>query len=113
MILRKKILEKQGYRLVGNHSAIKICLWCKKSMRDEDVCYKNKFYGIKSWRCVQMSPSLDSCSLSCQWCWRDITKNENIKNFDKPEEIIEKAIESQKEILQGFLGTNKTNKDSC
>lgn len=111
MDLRKKILEKQGYRLIGNHSVIKICLWCKKALRDEDVCYKNKFYGIKSWRCVQMSPSLDLCPLSCQWCWRDITKNKKIKNFDKPDKIIEKAINEQKKILQGFGGTNKTNKE--
>jgi len=107
--LRKKILEKQGYRLVGNHSAIKICLWCKKSLKNEDVCYKNTFYGIKSWRCVQMTPILDKCSLACQWCWRDLTKNKTIKNFDNPSEIIEKSIEAQKEILQGFKGNKKTD----
>lgn len=109
--LRKKILEKQGYRLIGSHSSIKICLWCKKSLRDEDTCYKNKFYGIKSWRCVQMSPSLDICPLSCEWCWRDITKNKIIKKFDKPEFIIDECIKAQKEILQGFGGNEKTNKD--
>lgn len=31
-------LEKQGYRIVGNHYAIKVCLWCKKALRDEDTC---------------------------------------------------------------------------
>jgi len=57
-----------------------------------------------------MSPSLDNCSLACEWCWRDITKNIKISNFDKPEIIIDNAINFQKEILQGFGGNKKTNK---
>ena len=44
----KKNLEKQGYRVVGNNSAVKICNWTKKSLTDKGVCYKEKFYGIKS-----------------------------------------------------------------
>ena len=49
MINKSKIkdLEKQGYRVVGRHSGIKVCLWTKKCLRDEDVCYKNTFYGIR------------------------------------------------------------------
>ena len=35
--IRKKDLEKQGYRLVGTHSGIKVCLWCKKAIRGEEV----------------------------------------------------------------------------
>ena len=37
---KKKDLEKQGYRIVGNHSAIKVCHWTKRAIRGEDVCYK-------------------------------------------------------------------------
>ena len=47
----KKTMEKQGYRFIGDHSIIKICRWTKKSLRNEGECYKNKFYGIPSWRC--------------------------------------------------------------
>ena len=44
----KAILEKQHYIIVGEHSAVQICGWTKKSLRDEDFCYKEKFYGIQS-----------------------------------------------------------------
>ena len=111
-MIRKKDLEKQGYRIIGNHSAIKICLYCKRCLKDEDVCYKNKFYGIESHRCVQMSPVIDTCSLKCQWCWRDIdnTSKELKGKIDSPKKIIEGCIKSQKGILQGFKGNKKTNK---
>ena len=69
---RKAKLEKQAYRLAGNHSVVKVCLWAKNKLRNKGTCYKHKFYGIKSWRCVQMSPVLDLCNLKCRWCWRDI-----------------------------------------
>lgn len=108
--LRKKTLEKQGYRLVGNHSVIKICLWCKRSLKEEDVCYKNTFYGINSNQCVQMSPVIDVCSLSCEWCWRDVNNTSSkLDKIDSPKKIIDGCIEAQKKILQGFLGTKKTN----
>lgn len=48
----RKALEKQGYRFFGKHSAIKVCLWCKRALLDKGTCYKHKFYGIDSWRCV-------------------------------------------------------------
>ena len=40
------------------HSAVKTCLWLRKSLRGEGNCYKGKFYGIRAHRCVQMTPSL-------------------------------------------------------
>ena len=56
--IRRKFLEKQGYRLVGKHSAIKLCYYCKSSLKDNGDCYKNKFYGINSWKCIQASVTL-------------------------------------------------------
>jgi tRNA wybutosine-synthesizing protein 1 len=50
---KKKNLEDQGYRIVKNHSAVKICRWTKNSIKNEGVCYKEKFYGIKSHKCCQ------------------------------------------------------------
>ncbi len=108
----KKLLEKQGYRIVGNHSSIKICLWCKKSIRSEDTCYKHKFYGIKSWRCIQMSPAILNYLHSCQFCWRclDYTLAKDVEKPDNPNTIIDGCISAQREILQGFLGNRKINK---
>lgn len=110
--LKKKDLEKQGYRLVGSHSAVKVCLWAKKAIKSEDVCYKNTFYGINSHRCVQMTPSLHVCSHRCIYCWRDIgfTFPKWSGPIDSPSKIIDGCIENHIEYLQGFGGNPKTNK---
>ena len=43
----KKLMEKQGYRFIGNHSAVKTCEWTKKSLINKGSCYKQKFYWNK------------------------------------------------------------------
>ena len=110
---RKILLEKQSYRIAGNHSAVKICLWTKNKLRNKGTCYKHKFYGIKSWRCIQMSPVLDLCNLKCRWCWRDINYNEKKlpSQIDSPSEIIDKCIKEHKNLLQGFLGNKDIKKE--
>ena len=109
--LKKKDLEKQGYRLVGNHSGIKVCLWTKKSIRNEDICYKNTFYGIQSNRCVQMTPSLFFCGHRCLHCWRDIdfTLPKWKGPIDDPKDIIDNCIKAHITYLRGFGGNPKTN----
>ena len=101
----KKIMKKQGYRFVGDHSAVKICRWTKKSIRDEEVCYKEKFYGIKSHLCCQMTPAVMWCDNKCLHCWRaiELTLGNEIKGqIDSPSEIIDECIKAQKQLLQGF-----------
>ena len=109
----KLLLEKQGYGFIGKHSAIKICEWTKKSLRDEGVCYKEKFYGIKAHRCCQMSPSIGFCQNRCIFCWRPIeyTIGTKIKGkVDNPKELIENAIKMQQKQLIGFKGYKKVNR---
>lgn len=107
-------LQKMGYRFVGNkgHAATKICHWTKKSILDEGECYKQKFYGIKSHRCLQMSPSIPFCHQKCLFCWRDlsVTKTEWKGEYDEPGEIIDGCITAQKNLLCGFFGNEKANK---
>ena len=67
--LREK-LEKQGYHLLGKRGAFKACQWQKKALLHGDTCYKQRFYGIESHRCVQMAPVVDKCTQSCDFCWR-------------------------------------------
>jgi tRNA wybutosine-synthesizing protein 1 len=55
-------LTKQGYTIVGSHSGVKICRWTKSALRGRGSCYKYSFYGIRSHRCMETTPSL-SCSL--------------------------------------------------
>ena len=110
----KKIMRKQHYELVGNNSAIQVCRWTKKSLLDEGVCYKEKFYGIKSHTCCQMSPFF-ACPNECVHCWRPIELTGlslNIENetLDKPKDIIDGCIEAQRKLLTGFGGNKKVNK---
>lgn len=66
----KEKLEKQGYHLLGKRGAFKACQWQKKALLHGDVCYKQRFYGIESHRCVQMAPVVDKCTQNCDFCWR-------------------------------------------
>lgn len=105
------ILEKQQYRIVGNHSAVKTCFWTKKALTEGRLCYK-RWYGIESHRCVQMTPSLPFCSHKCIFCWRlqDLTYIEEPKQPDDPIEIIEGCIKAQRKLLSGFKGNPKVPK---
>ena len=109
-----KALEKKGYRFAGDlkHAAAKVCHWTKKSLLDEGVCYKEKFYGIESHRCLQMSPSIPFCHQKCSFCWRDIsiTKTEWDEDFDEPKVIIDDCIDAQRNLLCGFFGNSLANK---
>lgn len=108
-----KDLEKKGYRFVGhnNHSAAKVCHWTKKSIVNEGVCYKEKFYGIESHRCLQMSPSISYCHHKCLFCWRDIsiTETEWSEEYDEPADIIDGCIEAQRNLLCGFFGNPQSD----
>ncbi len=103
--LKDKIRYSEGYRLVGNHSAAKVCGYCRKAITGKDVCYKNTFYGIESWRCVQMSPTF-FCDHRCVFCWRDIDyvwpKWQG--PVDEPKFIVDECIKAHVELLQGFKG---------
>ncbi|HDI72803.1 MAG TPA: 4-demethylwyosine synthase TYW1 [Candidatus Altiarchaeales archaeon] len=102
----KKILEKQHYKIVGRHSAVKLCHWTKRSILDEGFCYKQKFYGIESHRCLQMTPAVAWCTQKCIFCWRNIeqTLGTKLDEFDEPEDIINGAIEAQRKLLSGYGG---------
>jgi len=65
-------LEKQGYHLLGKRGAYKACQWQKKALLQDVSCYKQRFYGIQSHRCLQMTPIVDKCTQSCDFCWRVI-----------------------------------------
>jgi tRNA wybutosine-synthesizing protein 1 len=108
----KKVLEKMHYSVVGNSSGVQICNWTKNSLKGEGVCWKEKFYGIKSHRCCQFSPSLMWCENSCLHCWRPIELNlgDKIDKIDDPIEILDKVVEARKKLLTGFGGLDKVSK---
>ncbi|NQU79795.1 4-demethylwyosine synthase TYW1 [Candidatus Woesearchaeota archaeon] len=106
----QKLLEKQQYEFIGNHSAVKVCTWTKKSIKGEGVCYKQKFYGIKSHLCCQLSVTVNYCDMDCVYCWRE-HYNEPFTDIDDPDELLEKAVQAQRKLLSGFGGLEKANKD--
>ncbi len=110
----RNMFLKQQYRFAGEHSAVKICEWTKKSLRDEGVCYKQKFYGIQSHRCLQMTPSVAWCPNRCVYCWRAVERTlespKSGEKTDEPGEIIDKCIEAQRLLLTGFKGLDKANR---
>jgi len=107
----KEILKKQHYEIVGKHSAVQICRWAKKSLRNKGVCYKEKFYGIKSHLCCQMTPSVMWCQNKCLHCWRAIehTLGDKLDGNDSPSEIINGCINAQRKLLLGFKNHRVTN----
>lgn len=107
----KKQLLKQGYRFTGEHSSVKICEWTKRAINNQGICYKQKFYGINTHQCVQMTPTM-VCPNRCQFCWRslDLYTAKEMNELDDPKEIIKNALEQQKLLLAGFGGSKKVNK---
>ena len=90
-----KLLEKQQYRIVGKNASVKLCTWTKKSIKDEGVCYKERFYGIRSHACCQMTPDTNFCQNKCIFCWRNLEGTEGSmkdNDIDDPSLIIEEFI---------------------
>jgi len=105
-------LERAGYRFVGEHkhSAVKVCHWTRKSLLNRGVCYKEQFYGrelgMRSHRCLQLTPSLPFCDNRCVYCWRniDVTSASWVGEVDEPVDILDGAISAQRKLLSGFGG---------
>ncbi|MEM1589392.1 MAG: 4-demethylwyosine synthase TYW1 [Candidatus Bathyarchaeia archaeon] len=111
-----EVLKKQRYHIVGRHSAVKRCRWLYEAIVHGRPCYKQKFYGIKTHQCIQMTPALFYCTQRCLFCWRaqsgdlQITWEETkLPTWDPPEEIVEGCIEAQLAILSGYKGNPKAD----
>lgn len=110
-------LKRQKYHLVGRHSAVKRCRWLYETLIHDRPCYKQKFFGIKTHQCIQMTPAVFYCTQQCLYCWRAQSGDLGIKwnelklpKWDSPEEIVDGCIKAQLEILSGYKGNPKTNK---
>lgn len=105
------VLRRQGYKLVGRHSGVKACHWLKASLTKGEACYKEKFYGIKSHRCMQMSPALSQCSNNCLYCWRvlpseggEVWDGAGLQHEDEPGDIVQGALDAHRKCVNGFKG---------
>lgn len=109
-------LKKHKYHLIGNHSAVKRCKWFYEALVNNRQCYKQKFYGIRSHRCIQMTPALFYCTQQCLFCWR--AQNTDLKiawdemqlpKWDSPKKIAMGSIKAQERILSGYKGHPKAD----
>lgn len=104
-----------SYSVIGNHSGIQICTWTKKALRGKGVCYKQKFYGVDTHRCAQISPALAWCEENCIFCWRPNEWMKEIKmdasEVDAPDEIIDGVVAKRKKLISGLKGAHDVNKE--
>ncbi len=106
----KEQLKKQGYVFIGEHSAVKACMWTSRSLSQKGSCYKDTFYGINAHRCVQMSVAVNFCNLDCTFCWRE-RNNSAFDKIDDPIQLADNAIAAQRMLLSGFGGNVNVPKE--
>jgi len=103
-----ELLKKQGYHIIGEHSAIKPCLWLGRSLKGQGACYKSHFYGIQSHLCMQMTPCI-ACNQRCLHCWRPVEEPFTVKSWDRPETIVDGCLKEQKRFISGYGGIQETD----
>jgi tRNA wybutosine-synthesizing protein 1 len=118
VILNDKLIEsfeRKHYGIVGKHSAVEICSWNKKALIGLGECYKEKFYGVNTHKCAQITPAVAWCEHNCLHCWRPMemfaAPTEFKEPFDSPDEIIEGVIRERKKLLTGFGGNEKVPRE--
>ena len=128
--LLRESLIKQGYRLIGTHSGVKLCRWTKVNifvflyflllfnyvlyylfiqamLRGRGGCYKHTFYGIESHRCMETTPSL-ACANKCVFCWRHHSNPVGTEwrwKMDPAEFILDGALEQHGKMINQFKGS--------
>ena len=99
-------LTKQGYRVLGSHSGVKLCRWTKSMLRGRGGCYKHAFYGIQSHRCMEATPSL-ACANKCTFCWRHHSNPVGTSwrwQMDPPGEIVAAALAEHASMVKQLRG---------
>ncbi len=106
-------LKKAKYG-VADHSTVELCHWTKKSFKHEGSCYKHKFYGISTHRCMEFSPAGMHCENRCVYCWRPMEFYDSIKmepeKVAEPKEILTKLMEERKKLIMGYYGDSRNDK---
>jgi len=100
-------LKKAKYG-VSDHSTVELCHWTKKSFKGEGDCYKMKFYGITTHRCMEFSPAGMYCENRCVYCWRPMEFYNSMEmpqdKVASPEEIVTNLMEERRKLIMGHYG---------
>ena len=99
---------------MADHSTVEICHWTKKSFRNEGSCYKHKFYGISTHRCMEFSPAGMHCENRCVYCWRPMEFYDSLKMDEQkvaePKDIMTKLMEERRKLIVGHFGDPSQDK---
>jgi len=111
MILSQLKKAKYG---VSDHATVELCHWTKKSFKNEGDCYKMKFYGITTHRCMEFSPAGMYCENRCIYCWRPMEFYNSMEMPDdkvaEPEAVVTNLMEERKKLIMGHYGDPKQDK---
>ena len=102
----RSALSKQGYKIVGSHSGVKLCRWTKSMLRGRGGCYKHTFYGIASHQCMETTPSL-ACANKCVFCWRHHTNPVGTEwrwKVDPPQLVLQGALDNHRRMIREMKG---------
>jgi len=106
-------LKKAKYG-VADHSTVELCHWTKKSFKHEGNCYKHKFYGISTHRCMEFSPAGMHCENRCIYCWRPMEFYDSLKmeleKVAEPKDILTKLMEERRKLIMGYYGDSRNDK---
>jgi len=106
-------LKKAKYG-VSDHSTVELCHWTKKSFRNEGSCYKHKFYGISTHRCMEFSPAGMNCENRCVYCWRPMEFYDSMKmepeHVAEPKDIVTNLMAERRKLIMGHYGDPRQDK---
>src|SRR5574338_1096373 len=106
-------LKKAKYG-VSDHATVELCHWTKKSFKNDGDCYKMKFYGITTHRCMEFSPAGMYCENRCIYCWRPMEFYNSMKmpedKVAEPEVVVTNLMEERKKLIMGHYGDPNQNK---
>ncbi len=106
-------LKKAKYG-VSDHATVELCHWTKKSFKSEGDCYKMKFYGITTHRCMEFSPAGMYCENRCIYCWRPMEFYNSMKmpedKVAEPEAVVTNLMEERKKLIMGHYGDPNQDK---
>lgn len=102
-----KQLKKAKYG-VADHATVDLCHWTKKSFANEGDCYKHRFYGILTHRCMEFSPAGMYCENRCVYCWRPMefydATGMDARRVADPPLMMERLMEERRKLIMGHYG---------
>ena len=111
MILSQLKKAKYG---VSDHATVELCHWTKKSFKNEGDCYKMKFYGITTHRCMEFSPAGMYCENRCIYCWRPMEFYNSMQmpedKVAEPEAVVANLMEERRKLIMGHYGDPNQDK---